>query len=172
MKNNKVDLAIKLLIGCLMVALVVIVARSMNERVVERGDSVPPGFSVITAKGAKITAANIGGKALVLHFYASWCEPCQEEAPSINEFAKKVADAGVVVLGVAADRDENSYQRFLKKYDISFETVRDPAADLSASFGTFKYPETYVIDRQGKVVEKFIGEGKWDDDQVKFVKSL
>jgi cytochrome c biogenesis protein CcmG/thiol:disulfide interchange protein DsbE len=171
MTKSKIDLAIKILIGGLLAALIVIIAGSLNERVVKAGD-IAPDFSVTTDQGRKITATNFGGKVLVLHFWASWCAPCVEEAQPLNEFQKRVADSGVVVLGISIDTNENAYRRFLTMNKIAFETARDPEGDISTSYGTFKVPETYIIDRTGKVVQKFIGEGDWDDKTVNFVKSL
>jgi peroxiredoxin len=90
----------------------------------------------------------------------------------LNEFQKKVADAGVVVLGISVDTNEAAYRKFLSKYQVAFKTARDPSADIAASYGTFKYPETYIIDHTGKVVQKVIGEGDWGDAAVSYVKSL
>ncbi len=171
MPKDKVDLAIKIVIAGLLVALVFVIAGTIRERVVKAGDTAP-GFSVTTDRGQKITPTNFGGKTLVLHFWASWCAPCVEEAPALNEFAKKVADSGVVVLGISIDTNENAYRKFLSRYEIAFETARDPDENISSSFGTFKVPETYIIDRSGKVVQKIIGEGDWGDAAVNYVKSL
>ncbi len=171
MKKSKVDLALKVLIGGLMVVLSVIIIGSMQERVVKAGDTAPD-FSVTTDHGVKMTPTNYGGRVLVLHFWASWCEPCAVETPLINEFTKKVAGSGVVVLGVSIDANEAAYRRFINKYQVAFQTARDPNSDISASYGTFKVPETYIIDHTGKVVQKIIGDGAWDDAMVNYVKSL
>ncbi len=64
----------------------------------------------------------------------------------------------MVVLGVSVDKDKSRpTSKFLQQAKLSFETSRDPEANISAEYGTFKYPETYVIDRDGKVLEKYIG---------------
>src|SRR2546425_211587 len=171
MPKNRIDLVIKILMGGLLVALIVIIAGSLNERVVKAGDTAPD-FSITTDHGRKMTATDFGGKVLVLHFWASWCAPCVEEAAPLNEFQRRVADSGVVVLGVSIDTNENAYRKFLRTYRVAFETARDPEANISASYGTFKVPETYIIDRTGKVVQKVIGEGEWGDATVNYVKSL
>lgn len=171
MTKSKIDLGIKIIIAVLSAALIVIIAGTLNERVVKVGDTAPD-FSITTDHGRKVTATNFGGKVLVLHFWASWCAPCVEEAQPLNEFQRKVADSGVVVLGVSIDTNESAYRKFLAANRISFETARDPEANISASYGTFKVPETYIIDRTGKVVQKVIGEGEWDEKAVNFVKSL
>lgn len=171
MTKSKVDLALRALIGVLVVALVIVISGTLNQRIVKAGDA-SPNFSINTDSGRTITATNFGGRVLVLHFWASWCAPCVEEIPALNDFEKKVAGSGVVVLGVSVDTNENAYRRFLNRYQVAFQTARDPQENLSASFGTFKFPETYIIDRTGKVVQKIIGEGDWGDSTVNYVKSL
>lgn len=171
MKQSKVDLAIKVLIGGLLAALVVVIASSLNERVVKAGDTAP-NFSITTDHGRKITPTDFGGKVLVLHFWASWCAPCVEEAAPLNDFARNVSASGVVVVGVSIDTNQKAYNKFIAQNKIAFETFRDPEANISASYGTFKVPETYIIDRTGKVVQKVIGEGDWGEGVVNYVKSL
>ena len=83
----------------------------MQEHIVGVGDTAP-NFTITTSAGDQMTPRNFGGKVLVLNFWASWCAPCVEEAPSLNEFAKTLKDAGVVVLGVSVDRNEQSYLKF------------------------------------------------------------
>ncbi len=171
MSKSKIDLVIKIIIGGLLAALIVIIAGSLNERIVKAGDSAPD-FSITTDHGRKFTATNFGGKVLVLHFWASWCQPCVEEAAPLNEFQRRVADSGVVVLGVSIDTNESAYKKFIAANKLTFETARDPEANISSSYGTYKVPETYIIDRTGKVVQKVIGEGDWGDAAVNYVKSL
>jgi cytochrome c biogenesis protein CcmG/thiol:disulfide interchange protein DsbE len=144
--------------------LVWIVAGTLEPPVVNAGDSAPK-FSVVTEDGKTITPSNFGGKLLVLNFWASWCSPCIAETPSLNQFAQVFADKGVVVLGVSMDRNEKLYKEFLAQYRIRFETSRDPDADISASYGTFLYPDSYIIDPSGKVVEKIINAQNWMDPQ-------
>jgi cytochrome c biogenesis protein CcmG/thiol:disulfide interchange protein DsbE len=72
---------------------------------------------------------------------------------------------GVVVLGVSIDRNEASYRKFISKYGISFDTSDDPDANVSTSYGTFQIPETYIIDKSGKVVEKIISNQNFMDPE-------
>src|SRR5436309_4081997 len=84
----------------LLAAFVAVLYGSMHQRVVEQGDNAP-GFSITADNGRAISASNFGGRLLVLNFWATWCQPCVEEVPSLNQFAKEMADSGVVVLGVS-----------------------------------------------------------------------
>jgi peroxiredoxin len=141
-------------------ALIWVAGGTMQQRVIEAGDTAPD-FSVVTEDGKTVTREDFGGKLLVLNFWASWCPPCISELPSLNEFAKEYKNQGVVVLGVSIDKNPNLYKRFLQQRQVAFETARDPEANISASYGTFQIPETYIIDRSGKVLEKVISDQNW-----------
>ena len=103
---------------------------------------------------------------LVLNFWATWCPPCIQEMPSLDQFQRAFAGSGVVVLGVSVDRNPQAYRALVQKTKVAFLTARDPEARISAEYGTFKYPETYIIDRSGKVVQKIIGPTNWTDDKM------
>ena len=177
--QTKVDLGIKGIIAALLAALGFVVVWSMQEHIVGVGDTAP-NFTISTSAGDQMTPRNFGGKVLVLNFWASWCAPCVEEAPSLNQFAKTFKDSGVVVLGVSVDRNEQLYQNFVKRFGLSYPMARDPQENLSYRYGTYKIPESYIIDRNGKVVRKYAGlperDGQaisWmDPELVGFVKSL
>ena len=179
MTHSKTDLAIKGTIAALLVALGFVVVWSMQEHIVQTGDSAPD-FKITTTAGDLMTPRSFGGKVLVLNFWASWCAPCVEEAPSLNEFAKTLKNSGVVLLGVSVDRNEQLYQNFVKRFGVSYPQARDPEENLSYRYGTYKIPESYIIDRNGKVVRKYAGlperDGQaisWmDPELVGFVKSL
>jgi peroxiredoxin len=165
MANRKIERVLQAAIGILVVALIVVVAESTRETIVNVGDTAPK-FTLTTDDGQRVTRSEFGGKLLVLNFWATWCGPCIEELPSLNEFQKQLASSGVIVLGVSVDRNEGVYRQFLKRTGVGFRTARDPEADLSSRYGTFKYPETYVIDRNGKVLQKHIGPRDWMDQRL------
>lgn len=147
---------IKLAMGALAAALVAVVYPTLEARVIQPGDSAPS-FSITTDQGNKITQKDFGGKVLVLNFWATWCQPCLEEFPALNQFSARVKDKGVVVVGVSADKSEKQYKRFIEATRPAFQTMRDQEADVASDYGTFMYPETYVISKDGKVLKKYIG---------------
>ena len=153
-------------------ALVWVVSGTLEQRIIQVGDTAPD-FTVTTDHGRTITRENFGGKVLVLNFWATWCPPCIEETPSLNAFARTYGPQGVVVLGVSTDRNEKLYRQFVQMYNVGFETARDPESNIPASYGTFQLPETYIIDRSGKVVEKVISNQNWmDPDFLARIKSM
>jgi len=165
MQKFGIDKALRVGILLLTVALVAVVASTLRDRIIVAGDSAPS-FTVTTDSGRKISADDFGGRLLLVNFWATWCPPCINELPSLNALAAELKGSGVVVLGISVDKDKAAYDRFLKKVKLNFETSRDPSADISADYGTFKYPETYVIDRNGKVLEKFINEQPWMSPEI------
>ena len=165
----------QILLGLIVVltgALVWVVKGTLEQHVINAGDLAPE-FKIVTDSGKTITRTDFGGRILVLNFWASWCAPCVEEIPSLQAFQKTLASDGVVVLGVSIDANEKLYHRFLDRFKVTFPTARDPEANISASYGTFQIPETYIIDNSGKVREKIISNTNWmDPELLKRVKSL
>jgi cytochrome c biogenesis protein CcmG/thiol:disulfide interchange protein DsbE len=135
--------------------LIWVVAGTLEAPVVNAGDKAPS-FNLTTDRGRSISPTNFGGKLLVLNFWASWCPPCIQEEPSLQAFQRAYASRGVVVVGVSADRIDKNYHEFLDRFQIGFDTWRDPEAEvgLAARYGTFQFPETYIIDTSGHVVIK------------------
>jgi peroxiredoxin len=162
---NTLAFRIQAAAGALIVVLCWFVADSLQERLVSVGDRAPR-FQVTTDSGKVIRRNNFGGKVLVLNFWATWCPPCIDELPSLDAMARQLGSKGVVVLGVSVDTNEKAYRDFISRARIAFETSRDPEANISAEYGTFKYPETYVINRDGRVVQKYIGPRDWTDPKI------
>jgi peroxiredoxin len=176
MQSVKIDRYLRLGIGVLSVVLVSVIYAAIHERVVVKGDTAPD-FSITADNGRTVTLPNFGGKLLVLNFWASWCGPCVEETPSLSEFAQEYASKGVVVLGVSVDKDPQAYQKFLQKYRPEFLTARE--FKIHEDYGTYMYPETYIIDSKGKVLLKIpetpdsSATLDWTDPKVKqYIDSL
>jgi thiol-disulfide isomerase/thioredoxin len=144
---------------------------SLRDTSAKEGQPAPP-FSIRTDQGRSVTPTAFGGKVLILNFWATWCPPCVQEVPSLNQFQREFASQGVVVVAVSIDKNPQKYQSFLAKIPVVFQTARDPNADISSSYGTFQIPETYII-KDGKVVRKFAeGENWMSDDLTQYVRSL
>lgn len=86
--------------------------------------------------------------------------------PSLVEMQRRMKAKGVTVLAVSVDVDESAYRQFLKDHGVNLLTVRDPAQKSSNLYGTFKFPETYVIDRNGVMRRKFIGAVDWTEPEI------
>jgi cytochrome c biogenesis protein CcmG, thiol:disulfide interchange protein DsbE len=109
---------------------------------------------------------DLKGKVVVLNFWATWCPPCVEETPSLNRLQKHIESRNALVLGVSIDEDPAAYEKFLKDYGIVFPTFREPTRKLALDYGTPVFPDTYVIDRHGKILRKFYGPQEWDSPDM------
>jgi peroxiredoxin len=171
MQSVKTDLFLKIAVVALVAALVYVIYDGIHEPpAIAQGDPAPA-FSVVADNGATVGVPNFGGKVLVLNFWATWCPPCVEETASLSQFAAEFKDKGVVVLALSVDRDEKAYRAFLNKYKPSFLTARD--FKVHADYGTYIYPESYIIDARGKVQLKIPEGADWGDPRLaQFVSSL
>jgi cytochrome c biogenesis protein CcmG/thiol:disulfide interchange protein DsbE len=159
------------ILALLSIALAAVIVVSLRDTSAKEGGSAPQ-FSISTDGGTKITPTSFGGKVLVLNFWATWCPPCIEEIPSLNAFQKRFAGSGVKVVAVSIDKNPAKYRAFLERIPVTFETARDPDADISAAYGTFQIPETYII-KDGRVLRKFGNAEDWSSaDVTKYVESL
>ena len=165
--NSVLRGALILLTGCF----VGLIAFSLRDTSAKVGGSAP-GFSIKTDTGEKITPDSFGGKVLVLNFWATWCPPCIQEIPSLSRFQKEFAGSGVKVVAISIDKNRSKYRDFLQRVRVSFDTAWDPNADISASYGTFQIPETYII-KNGRVMKKFAESVDWtNSDVTNYVKGL
>jgi peroxiredoxin len=127
--------------------------------------SPAPDFTVKDSD-RQVTLSQLRGQIVVLNFWATWCPPCVEEMPSLIAMQQRLKDKGVTVFGVSVDEDEGAYRRFLTEHGVNFLTVRDAKQVSNNLYGTFKFPETYIIDRNGIVRRKFIGPVNWTQPEV------
>jgi peroxiredoxin len=132
-----------------------------------------PDFSVPALPSGSLDLKNYRGQVVVLNLWATWCPPCVEETPSLEQFAEKMRNRGVLVLSISVDEDQKALQEFVQKYRISYPVGRDPDRSLAARYGTLQFPESYILDRRGLLAEKVVGAIDWDDPRIQnFVLNL
>ncbi len=112
------------------------------------------------------------GHVVVLNFWASWCPPCLEEFPSLIQLQQEMPD--IRVLAISFDTDQQAYDQYLLQNRIGgIVTAIDPTQKTNLEFGTTRPPETYIINRKGVVVRKFIGPQNWTSPEiVNYLKAL
>jgi cytochrome c biogenesis protein CcmG, thiol:disulfide interchange protein DsbE len=104
------------------------------------------------------------GHVVLLNFWASWCAPCLEELPSLEQLQRDMPQ--VQVVAVSTDDNAAAYERFLKEHSVSLLTVRDGEQRSNGMYGTSRFPETYIIDKSGMIRRKFIGPQEWTSPEI------
>ena len=120
----------------------------------------------LTLDGKPARLSDLRGQVVLLNFWATWCPPCVDEAPSLNALQRLIAPRGGTVLGISLDEDQTAYDNFLKTYQLGFPNFRDPSKKIALDYGTTMYPETYVIDRKGRLDRKIIGPQDWTSSEL------
>jgi len=135
------------------------------------GSAAPEFGFQLDGRPAKL--ADLRDKVVVLNFWATWCPPCVAEMASLNRLHRQIALDGGAVLGISVDEDAVAYERFLREHQIVFPTHRDPSKKISSRYGTFMYPETYIVRRDGRIARKIVGPQNWDSPElVAYIQSL
>ena len=114
----------------------------------------------------ELQLSSLRGKVVVLNAWASWCGPCKEEAPFLEQVWQSNRDRGVVVLGLDAKDFRADARRFANRYGLTFPLVYDGPGDVIDGYGVTGFPETFVIDREGDVVRAFAGAVNGDDERA------
>ncbi|HEX5225055.1 MAG TPA: TlpA disulfide reductase family protein [Solirubrobacteraceae bacterium] len=136
-------------------------SRSIDEQIGEGREPVAPDASeVLPALGAAghSSLAALRGKVVLLNFWASWCEPCQVEAPLLEKWQGRLAGHGATVLGVTYLDASPDSEAFVARYHLTYPNLRDDTGDFAHAYGTDKLPESFVINRAGRVVALSRGE--------------
>jgi cytochrome c biogenesis protein CcmG/thiol:disulfide interchange protein DsbE len=105
---------------------------------------------VLGASG-KESLGGLRGKVVVLNVFASWCDPCKAEAPVLEEAQRRIASRGATILGVTYLDNSSDSEQFVRQEHITYPVIRDVSGSFVRSFGTTGVPETFVIDRRGRV---------------------
>ncbi len=162
--------SVKRLLGSITLLLVAFLVSCNSGSHPPRIGSTAPDFAIKDSHQT-VTLSQLRGKPVVLNFWATWCPPCIEEMPSLLALHKQLGDQ-VTILTVSEDADDAAFRQFIRDHGVDVLAVRDTQHNNEV-YGTFKFPETYIIDRNGKIVRKFIGATNWTSpDLVDYLKRL
>lgn len=127
-----------------------------------------PSFRLPDDQGRKRTLVEFRGKVIVLHYWATWCAPCLEELPQFVELARKMENRPLVWIAISLDRNWDEAHRYLKpeKLPPNLISLLDSENETPKDFGSYQFPETYLITPDLKILSKWVGPQAWDGDRM------
>jgi len=147
-----------LALGCVAVLLALLVWQLGNQQHAPRVGAVAPAFTLHRLDGpGKVSLASYRGRPVVLNFWASWCQPCKSEAKVLERAWASYRNRGVVFLGVDYHDLASDARRFVSAHALTFTMLEDGSGKVTGSYGISQVPETYVLNRQGRVVAHLAG---------------
>jgi len=130
---------------------------------VEVGSTAPAFTATDLKTGQSAALADYKGQVVLLNVWATWCEPCKIEMPSMEQLEKQLGPQGLKIVAVSIDEGgADVVKQFARDYGLTFRILHDPAGRIQRIYQTTGVPESFVINRQGKIVKKVIGAADWD----------
>ena len=132
-----------------------------SHKAIASGDQAPE-FRLKKLDGRSVSLAEFRGKVVMVHFWATWCPPCVEELPTLDRLYRSLTGSDFVMLAVNEDEGgAGSVASFLQQDKLSLPVLLDTGSEVARLYGTYKLPETYIVDRRGVVRYKAIGPLDW-----------
>jgi len=129
--------------------------------------SKAPDFTLKDMQGRALSLSSLKGKVVLINFWATWCPPCKAEMPSMNKIYQDLRAQGFEVVAVSTDNSLSTVKDFLAGNRLDFPVLFDEDKTVTRQYHVFSMPTTFLIDRNGMIVEKFYGEEDWSDPGVR-----
>ena len=127
-----------------------------------RGSEAPDFSLPRLDDGTQVSLDALRGRVVLLNFWATWCKPCEDEMPAMARLHGALQALGLELLAVSVDPGRDEVVRFQERLGLPFPILLDPEKRVARMYQTFRFPETFLIDREGMVVERYIGPKDWD----------
>ena len=101
------------------------------------------------------------GEVILLNFWATWCPPCRTEIPSMADLHDAYADQGLKIIAISVDKRSDDLARFVDEYRMPFQVLHDAEGSVARRYNVFRYPESFLIGRDGKVIHRLVGGIEW-----------
>jgi peroxiredoxin len=130
-----------------------------------RSGAAAPDFELPSLSGHPEALAAYRGRVLFVNFWATWCAPCREEAPALQVLYERLRAEGFAVLAISIDDAgaREKVESFVRDLSLDFPVLLDADQRVYRAYQAYGVPETFLVDRDGRVVERFIGPKSWDD---------
>lgn len=126
-----------------------------------RGD-VAPAFDLPRLAGGRTSLAGLEGRVALINFWATWCKPCEDEMPAMQRLYDGLAGDGFELLAISVDESVDDVRAFNERLALSFPVLLDPDQEAARRYQTTGFPESILVDREGRIVERYVGPREWD----------
>ncbi|MFV9675229.1 MAG: peroxiredoxin family protein [Anaerolineales bacterium] len=167
-----IGVAVLLGLGLVVAGGVALAGRNENEqgsytgvKVAQVGGALAPDFTLVNLEGENVSLSDFKGQPVLINLWATWCGPCRIEMPTIQSRFEEYRDEGFIVLAVNFDEPRADVQSFRDKFELTFQTLLDPGAEVQKLYRTRSYPTSFFVDRKGVIQAQHIGvmtEGNLD----------
>ena len=130
------------------------------------GGGPAPALSLRGLEGGAYDLAAYRGKVVLINFWATWCEPCRLEMPSMQRLRDRLGSKGFTVLAVNVDEPEARVRQFLKQSGLDLTVLMDPNKTVTRSWGVRYLPVSFIVGPDGRVRYRLVGDLDWDSDTV------
>lgn len=129
--------------------------------------AMAPDFTLTDMQGVPVSLSQYRGKVVFLNFWASWCPPCKEEMPSMEALYQRLKKEDFVLLAINVEENgQQAVEQFLKEVPLNFPILLDQTQSVASLYKVHGLPHTFIIDREGKIVESVTGALDWNAPQV------
>jgi peroxiredoxin len=135
---------------------------------------IAPDFQLEDTNGTQVSLSSLRGKVVIVNFWATWCPPCLEEMPSMERLNEVMSGDDFVMLAINTEKTGRTVvPAFLKKTPYTFPILYDDKEDVQKRYGVYKFPESFILHKDGTVAEKIIGPIDWSSSKtIAYFKSL
>jgi thiol-disulfide isomerase/thioredoxin len=138
-------------------------ASNFESQQLQRLDEAAPDFLLRDPSGSVLSLGDLQGHPVILHFWATWCEPCREELPTLEALMRQMTDSGVILVAVAIDTEADAarVRRYAHDLGVSFTVYLAREGTISDRYWSWGVPVTYLIDPEGRLVARSLGPRNW-----------
>lgn len=138
-----------------------------------RGDPAPA-FQLPSLQGESVVEmGELQGRVVLLNFWATWCKPCEEEMPAMEALHAELPDDGFELVAISVDESRADVEAFRERLGLTFPVLLDPGQDVARLYHTTGFPESFLVDGEGKIVERYVGPREWDHpDYIRRIRRL
>ncbi len=126
-----------------------------------RGD-LAPSFGLEKLEGGRFDSAELRGQVALVNFWATWCKPCEDEMPAMQRLYETLSPEGFELVAISVDGSSTDVLAFQERLGVGFPILLDPEQTVARLYQTTGFPESILVDRQGVIVERYVGPRDWD----------